>query len=122
LLALAVLPAKAATADAANKLPQWAGASFTVDAEGKTTSRTDSTGTASYQWDARGRLAQVTLPSKQTVSYTYDALGRRSSRSAGGVTTTFLYDGDDVVLDTGTDGSLVSHMSSWKSKSGMKGF
>jgi RHS repeat-associated protein len=39
------------------------------------------------------------LPNGQTVGYGYDALGRRSSRTFNGATTSFLYDGGDVVLD-----------------------
>src|SRR5262249_27239408 len=100
----------AGPADAANRLGQSAAASFKFDAEGQTTSKTDSTGTASYQWDARGRLIQATLPGNQVVSYSYDAVGRRASRTASGVTTTLLYDGIDVVLDKGSDGSSVDYL------------
>jgi RHS repeat-associated protein len=44
------------------------------------------------------------------VSYGYDALGRRSSRTAGGFTTSFLYDGDDVVLDRESDSSVTDYI------------
>jgi RHS repeat-associated protein len=37
-------------------------------------------------------------------------LGRRSTRSEGTVNTTFLYDGDDVVLDRGSDLSIVDYI------------
>ncbi len=33
------------------------------------------------------------------VSFTYDALGRRMSRTAGGVTTSFQYDGVRVLTE-----------------------
>lgn len=55
-------------------------------------------GANAYQWDARGRLKQVTLPG-QTVSYGYDALGRRTSRTDNAGTTSFQYDGLEVVAD-----------------------
>lgn len=97
-------------ADAANRIAQFGSATYTLDLEGQTTSKTDEQGTTNYQWDARGRLKQASLPSSQSVSYGYDALGRRSSRTAGGVTTSFLYDGLDVVLDRGTDGSTVDYL------------
>jgi RHS repeat-associated protein len=96
-------------ADAANRITQFGTASLVFDNQGQTTSKTDGTGTSNYQWDARGRLTQVTLPNSQTVSYSYDALGRRASRTAGGATTNFLYDGMDVVLDR-TGSSSVDYL------------
>jgi RHS repeat-associated protein len=93
-------------ADAANRIGQFGSASFSFNAEGQATSRTDGVGANAYQWDARGRLAQVTLPNSQMVSYGYDALGRRINRIAGGSTTTFQYDGADVVIDRSGGGYL----------------
>jgi RHS repeat-associated protein len=55
-------------------------------------------------------LTRTTLPNGQAVNYGYDELGRRSSRTAGGVTTKFLYDSADVVLDIGGDGSRVDYL------------
>jgi uncharacterized protein (TIGR03437 family) len=89
----------AGRADAANRIAQFGQASYTFDAEGQTRTKTEADGTNVYEWDARGRLRKVTLPGGETVSYGYDALGRRSNRMASGTTTTFLYDGQDVVLD-----------------------
>jgi len=97
-------------ANAMNRITQYGTASFNFNAEGETTSKIDSQGTTGYNWDSRGRLSSVTLPNGQTVSYTYDALGRRSGRTAGGVTTNFLYDGTDVVLDRGSDGSTTDYL------------
>jgi hypothetical protein len=42
------------------------------------------------------------MPNGQNVSYNYDALGRRMSRTSGSNTTNFVYDGQDVVADTGS--------------------
>ena len=92
--------AKTATAaNAANRIPQFGQASYSFDNEGQTTTKTDTQGIATYNWDARGRLTSASLPGGQTVSYSYDALGRRKSRTASGMTTSFLYDGADVVRD-----------------------
>lgn len=97
-------------ADASNRITQFGSASFTFDNEGHPLTRTDAGGTTSYTWDARGRLARVSLPGGQAVSYTYDAMGRRNSRTDGGGTTSFLYDGGDVVRDLGPDGSAVDYL------------
>jgi RHS repeat-associated protein len=78
---------------------QFGSASYSFDTEGQTLSKTDSTGTTQYAWDARGRLSRVNLPNGKTVSYGYDPLGRRASRTDDSGTTTFLYDGADVAVD-----------------------
>ena len=72
---------------------------FTFDDLGKTTSIQNSSGSVGYEWDARGSLTRVNLPNNQAVAYGYDPLGRLASRTTGGVTTTVLYDGPDIVLD-----------------------
>ncbi|HYJ85634.1 MAG TPA: RHS repeat-associated core domain-containing protein, partial [Pyrinomonadaceae bacterium] len=100
----------AAPADAMNRISQSGSAAFTFNAEGETKSKIDTQGATNYNWDSRGRLAGVTMPSGETVNYAYDALGRRSARTAGGVTTTFLTDGNDVVLDRGTDGTTTDYL------------
>ena len=89
----------AAGADPANRVSRFGQAGYTFDEEGQTRTKTDNQGTAIYDWDARGRLVKATLPNGQVVTYGYDATGRRSSRTAGGLATSFLYDGRDVVLD-----------------------
>lgn len=97
-------------ADAANRIPRFGQAAYSFDEEGQTRTKTDNQGTTTYDWDARGRLAKVTLPNGQTASYGYDALGRRTGRTAAGLTTNFLYDGQDIVLDRGTGGLLVDYL------------
>lgn len=98
------------TADAANRITQFGGATYAFNSEGETTSKTDNQGTTNYNWDARGRLSQVSLPNGQTVSYNYDALGRRVNRSTGSASTMFLYDGDDVVLDKNSDQTAIDYL------------
>lgn len=100
----------AAAADAANRIPQFGQASYSFDLEGQTTTKSEAKGTTTYNWDARGRLTSVAMPGGQTVSYSYDALGRRKSRTAGGLTTSFLYDGVDVVRDAISSSSVVDYV------------
>ncbi len=100
----------ATTADAANRIGQFGAASYAFNQEGQTTSKTDVSGTTGYQWDSRGRLTRATLPNGQVVDYSYDAMGRRISRAASGVTTTFQYNGVDVVIDRINNGSAYDYL------------
>jgi RHS repeat-associated protein len=97
-------------ANAANRITQFGDATQSFDELGMTTSKTNGQGTTNYQWDARGRLTQATLPGGQSINYTYDAVGRLASRSANGTTTSSLYNGLDVVLDRANDGSQVDYL------------
>ncbi|MFN0110520.1 MAG: RHS repeat-associated core domain-containing protein [Blastocatellia bacterium] len=106
---LTPLSKTATAADAANRIPQFGTASYSFNQEGQTTAKTDASGTTGYQWDARGRLTRATLPSGQAVDYGYDVLGRRINRAASGLTTTFQYDGADVVIDRVSDGSFYDY-------------
>ena len=94
-----------------NRLTNTSTANYSYDLNGNLISKTDSTGTTQYAWDFENRLRQVTLPSGMTVSYKYDALGRRIQRTPStGISTTFVYDGQDVVKDINSDGSTVEYL------------
>ena len=56
-------------------------------------------GTNTYTWDARNRL--VAISGRVSASFTYHALGRRVSKTINGVTTSYLYDGNDIVAEIG---------------------
>jgi YD repeat-containing protein len=89
------LPAALASAsyDDANQIATWGGTSFTYDDNGNLTSD----GVRSYTWDARNQLASLTGP--VNASFGYDGLGRRRSKTIGGTTTDFLYDGFNPVQE-----------------------
>ncbi|MGH9763967.1 MAG: RHS repeat-associated core domain-containing protein, partial [Blastocatellia bacterium] len=103
-------PTNFGQADPANRIRSVGTATVQFDAEGQVASKTDGSGARAYQWDARGRLTQVTLPSNEAVTYQYDPFGRRISTTSGGVSTNFLYDGQDVVLDKGSDGNSTNYV------------
>jgi RHS repeat-associated protein len=102
----------AASADAANRMPQFGNVNYTFDNEGQTTSRNDAPTVTNFTWDARGRLTKATLSNGQSVDYGYDALGRRSSRTENGAATTFLYDKNDVVLDRRSNDRTTDYLNS----------
>lgn len=49
-------------------------------------------GSRTYEWDAENRLITVKQGGTSLASFTYDGRGRRSTKVAGGVTTTYVYD------------------------------
>ncbi|WP_259658982.1 RHS repeat-associated core domain-containing protein [Burkholderia pseudomallei] len=59
-----------------------------------------SDGTNTYSWNARNQLVQISQGNNAQLSFTYDALGRRVSKTAQGVATQFLYDGNNAVQET----------------------
>ena len=94
-----------------NRLTNTATASYSYDTNGNLISKTDSGGTTQYVWDFESRLKQVTLPNGKTVAYKYDALGRRIQRTPStGISTNFIYDGQDVARDLNSDGSTVDYL------------
>jgi RHS repeat-associated protein/uncharacterized repeat protein (TIGR01451 family) len=106
-----LLPASAtaARADANNRVTQFGAMNFAFNDLGQTLTRTNPSGSIQYEWDSRGRVTQATLPTGQTVTYSYDPLGRLAARAVNGVTTQFLYTGREIVLDMGSDGTIVDY-------------
>jgi len=80
-------------------------ASYQYDLAGNLTTKTDATGNWTYTWNGEGQLTRVELNSTEVARFTYDPFGRRAQKVAGGVTTTWAYDGDDIVQETLTGGA-----------------
>lgn len=96
-------PMASATYDAAHRIATWAGTIFSYDASGNMASD----GLTSYVWNARNQLTGLT--GDLTASFAYDGLGRRRSRTLGGSTTAFLYDGPNVAQEL-AGGSAVANL------------
>ncbi|HKT05465.1 MAG TPA: DUF6531 domain-containing protein, partial [Rugosimonospora sp.] len=86
-------PVAGAGYDAANELTQLGATTFSYDADGQLTGD----GSATYIWDDRQHLTGIT--GATTASFGYDALGRRTSRTVGGASTGYLYDGGTAVQE-----------------------
>jgi len=87
-------------------------ASYGYDNNGNTTSKTVSSNTTNYTWDYENRLTSVTPPgSGGTVSFKYDPFGRRIYKSSGSGTSVFAYDGDNLVEETNSSGTVVARYS-----------
>jgi RHS repeat-associated protein len=82
-----------ATYDAANRLTNWAGNSYSYDPNGNLTSD----GINTYVWDARNQLSSIS--GAASASFLYDPSGKRASKTVGGLTTGFLYDGANIVQE-----------------------
>ena len=89
------LPAalSSATYDAANRLTNWAGTSYSYDANGNLLSD----GVNGYVWDARNQLSSIS--GAVNASFQYDALGHRAGKTIGGVAANFLFDGSNTVQE-----------------------
>lgn len=93
-----LLPNAVASAiyDAANEQTAFAGTTLTYDSNGNLTND----GVNTYHWDARNRL--IGISGGTSATFTYDALDRRIAKTINGATSTFQYDGADVVTESGT--------------------
>jgi RHS repeat-associated protein len=52
------------------------------------------------EWNAEAQLKRVTLNGNEVARFSYDPNGRRVEKVAGGVTTSYLYDGEDILRET----------------------
>jgi len=95
-----------ATYDAANQQTQFGGVTHTFDANGNLTND----GTNTYVWDARNRL--IGISGSITASFAYDPLGRRANKAIGGITTQFLYDGNDILTELQAGAATASYLRS----------
>lgn len=90
--------------------------SYVTDANNRLLSSTDEAGATTYTYDANGNTKTVSYAGlDKTVQYGYDGLDRqtsvdtisyayypgglRSSKTVGGTTTTYVWDGDQLVLE-----------------------
>ncbi len=94
-----LLPAAITTAsyDAANRQLTLGGKAMTYDDNGNLATLTENRQTTTYTWDVRDRLTSISGPI--TASFGYDAFHRRTQKTVAGFSTTFQYDGLDVVRE-----------------------
>ncbi len=71
---------------------------YGYDPAGNLATRQGPAGGFTFGYDPENRLASITGP--QAATYTYDYQGRRTSKTVAGVTTTYLYDGLNLLSET----------------------
>lgn len=98
------------TANALNQYTQVGDATFTYDADGNMTSRSDSLGTTTYVYDLDNRLTAVSEADGTVLEFTYDVFGNRIAKSVDGDETEYLVDpfGLGDVVSEFTGGTLAA--------------
>jgi len=66
-------------------------------------------------WNQKGQLTSVTGAPAGPISYKYDAMGKRVAKTVNGVTTKYLYDGNNLVAEI--DGS--NNVTAWYVHAGL---
>jgi RHS repeat-associated protein len=95
--------------NSSNELTSTPNVIYSYDANGNTTSKTDSTGTTTYAWDYENRLARVTLPGTGgTVTFKYDPFGRRIEKTTSSTTSVYVYDNGNLIEETNSSGTVVA--------------
>jgi len=70
---------------------------YTYDANGNTRTKTGYT----FGWDFDNRMSSLSVGTTPAYTYTYDYQGRRGSKTVSGSTSTYLYDGLNLIEETG---------------------
>jgi RHS repeat-associated protein len=85
--------------DAANRLIQNSSYTYTSDASGNITSRTNrATGEKlTYVHDSANEIIEVDASTYTVATYRYDSVGRRVEKNVGGVVSRYIYDGGTVL-------------------------
>ena len=72
---------------------------FPIDSNGNLTQKTEGSDTWGYEWNAHNELTRVTKNSVEQARFSYDPLGRRVEKVAGGATTGYTYDIEDLIRE-----------------------
>ncbi len=81
--------------DANNRLVTWGGRTYSYDNNGNLIND----GVNSYHWNERNWLQSISNGPSELASFQYDSRGRRISKTIGGQTTGFLYDGSNITQE-----------------------
>ncbi|MFC1851214.1 RHS repeat-associated core domain-containing protein [candidate division CSSED10-310 bacterium] len=100
-----VLSSETDTSYTSNNLNQYdmvGGVGYSYDLNGNLTSD----GTNTFIYDATNKLMSVTTAT-QSVSFEYNALGQRASKTVDGTTTSYVYDGSNLIAEYNQSGSMI---------------
>jgi RHS repeat-associated protein len=97
-----------ATLTSLNQYSSLNGQSLSYDNNGNQTVGTSSGLSYTAQWNARDQLVGLS-GTNLIASFTYDALGRRTTKNINGQSQTYLYDGADIVNESGSNNAVYTH-------------
>lgn len=89
-----------------NRYDVHAGWTLQYDSIGNLVRRYNGVSEFRYGWNSLGQLIAVKTAT-DSVAYGYNGFGMRVRRTAGGVTTRYLYDGDDLVAEVDASGNRI---------------
>jgi RHS repeat-associated protein len=92
-----------ASYNANNQLTSWNGTTLSYDLNGNLTDF----GSQSFTWNDRNQLQATSAGS---ASFAYDGLGRRLSKTIGGTTTKFLYDGANGAQEQNSSNTATANL------------
>jgi RHS repeat-associated protein len=70
-----------------------------IDPNGNLASKVEGTDTWAYEWNAENQLTRADKNGAEVARFAYDPLWRRVEKVAGGVTTSYAYDGPNVLRE-----------------------
>ncbi|PGZ92182.1 DNRLRE domain-containing protein [Bacillus sp. AFS029533] len=76
--------------------PDGSTISYSYDANGNILTKTDKSGTASYEYNSNNQLTKVIKPNGDVLEYAYDGDNKRISKTVNGVVTKYVYDGEQI--------------------------
>jgi RHS repeat-associated protein len=94
--------------NAANRLMSDAQFDYQYDANGNLANKTERAAAkvTSYTYDSENQLTRIDFPSNTSALYSYDGLGRRIEKNVNGQIQRFVYDGQDILFEFSTDGTV----------------
>lgn len=98
------------TINVANQLLEDAHHTYEYDGEGNMTKKTEKgTGAETvYSYNAENTLTQIDFPDGFFAAYRYDGKGRRFEKNMNGVITRYIYDQEDIFLETDANQNLIA--------------
>ncbi|HEX2209908.1 MAG TPA: hypothetical protein VHG93_19695 [Longimicrobium sp.] len=96
-----------------NRYSAFGGWTLAYDSVGNLVSRTKGAQTVRYHWNSLRQLTSVVTPAGDSVAYGYNGFGTRVRRTAGGVTTRYVYDHGDLVAEVDDSGNRIRTYTYW---------
>jgi len=93
------------TYDALDRMLAYGGVTYTYTGNGELASKTDGSGTTTYNYDELGNLTQVSLPTGKVIEYVIDGENRRVGKKIAGILVRQWLFGDALRIVAELDGT-----------------